>query len=128
MGVVFGGSLQYQSALQVSIDIKPGSNPNSINLGSGGAVPVAILSTASFDATTIVPASVTLASAPVKLKGKGAPMASIADVNGDGLPDLIVHVSTEALQLSSTDNSAVLEGQTADGTQVSGTDQVRIVP
>ena len=36
----------------VAIDIKPGSYPNSINLKSNGKVPVAILSSPTFDATT----------------------------------------------------------------------------
>lgn len=127
-GVVFGGSLSFQSAIQVSIDIKPGTFPNSINLGSGGTVPVAILSTSTFDATSVDPGTVTLASAPVQLKGKGMPMASTEDVNADGLPDLVVHVSTEALQPSESDMSAVLAGQTLDGTPILGTDSVRVVP
>jgi hypothetical protein len=112
----------------VTIDIKPGSNPNSINLGSGGTVPVAILSTPGFDATTVNPTTVTLAGAQVQLKGKGTPMASSEDVNGDGLLDLVVHVSTEALQLSETDTEAILEGQTFSGTPVRGIDSARIVP
>ena len=112
----------------VPVDIKPGSHPNSINLGSGGTVPVAILSTRSFDATTVDPTTVTLASAPVQLKGKGTPMASLQDVNGDGLLDLVVHVSTDALQLNDTDAVAVLEGQTFAGAPIKGRDTVRVVP
>ena len=110
------------------IDIKPGSFPNSINLGSQGNVPVAIFSSPSFDATTIDPSTVTLASAPVKLKGKGNPMASSEDVNGDGLLDLIVHVDTSTLALTDTSVDAVLEAQTTSGQIVIGTDSVRIVP
>ena len=117
-----------QSAvIRVTIDIKPGSFPNSINLGSGGTVPVAILSTATFNATTVDPLSVTLASAPVRLKGKGTPMASSQDVNGDGRLDLVVHVDTTALELSETDTVAVLEGRTFDGKAIRGTDSVRVV-
>ena len=115
-------------AIQVQIDIKPGSFPNSINLGSGGTVPVAIFSTTDFDATTVDPTTVTLASAPVQLKGKGTPMVSFADINDDGLLDLVVHVSTEALQLNETDTEATLEGKTFNGTAIQGTDSVRIVP
>ncbi len=111
----------------VQIDIKPGSYPNSINLGSGGVVPVAILSTPTFDAATVDPLSLTLASAPVQLRGNGTPQASLEDVNGDGLPDLVVQVVTEALQLSDTDTEAVLEGMAA-GTPIRGVDTVRIVP
>lgn len=112
----------------VTIDIKPGSHPNSINLGSHGTVPVAILSTADFDATTVDPLSVTLANAHVKLKGKGTPMASSQDVNGDGRLDLVVHVETEALELSPTSKKAILDGKTFSGMVIRGLDSVRVVP
>lgn len=116
------------AGIDVAIDIKPGSFPNSINLGSGGAVPLAILSTAGFDAGTVDPLTIALAGASVKLRGKGTPMASLEDVNGDGLLDLVVHVETESLQLSEGDTQATLDAQTFDGTAIRGTDSVRIVP
>jgi N-acetylneuraminic acid mutarotase len=116
------------TTITVTIDIKPGSFPNSINLGSNGTVPVAIFSTATFDAMAVDPLTVTLAGAQVKLKGKGTPQASFEDINGDGLLDLVVHVSTEALQLSEGDTEAVLEGRTFGGTLIRGVDSVRIVP
>lgn len=119
--------LKIVDALDVAIDIKPGSFPNSINLGSNGTVAVAILSTVAFDATTVDPLTVTLASAPVKLKGKGMPMASTADINLDGRLDLVVHVSTDALQLSNQDTTADLEGETFSGLVIRGSDSVRIV-
>lgn len=109
------------------IDIKPGSYPNSINLGSKGNVPVAIFSTTDFDATTVDPRSVTLGGASVKLKGKDTPMASFEDVNGDGLDDIIVHVETTGFELSLGDTVAVLEGFTFDGTPIRGEDTIRIV-
>ncbi|MGH7267665.1 MAG: hypothetical protein ACREMB_22840 [Candidatus Rokuibacteriota bacterium] len=114
--------------LIVTIDIKPGSFPNSINLGSNGNVPVAVLSTATFDARTVDPTTVTLAGAGVALKGKGRPQAAVEDVNGDGRPDLVVHVDTSALQLSGTDTEAVLNGKTFGGQAIQGRDFVRIVP
>lgn len=112
----------------VQIDIKPGSFPNSINVGSGGTIPVAILSTPTFDATTVDPSTVTLESAAVHMKGNGSPQSAAEDVNGDGLPDLVVHISTEALQLSETDTQAMLTGQTYDGVPIIGYDSVRVVP
>jgi len=114
--------------IPVQIDIKPGSFPNSINLGSQGAVPVAILSTPTFDAREVDPLSITLASAAVALKGKGTPMASFQHVNQDGLLDLVVHVDTQALQLTVGDTVAILEGQTFDGRRIRGSDTVRVVP
>jgi len=39
----------------VIIDIKPGTDPNDINRGSNGVVTLAILGSASFDASTIDP-------------------------------------------------------------------------
>ncbi len=117
------------SDIAVSIDIKPGSDPNSINLGSNGTVPVAILSSDTFDATTVNPSTITLAGATVALKGKAeTPMASSQDVNGDGLLDLVVHVTTDALVLTDGDTIAILVGTTYDGWNIIGQDTVRIVP
>jgi hypothetical protein len=110
-----------------TIDIKPGSYPNAINLGSNGGVAVAIFSTPTFDATTIDPLSVTLASAPIQLKGNGTAMYSIQDVNNDGLLDMLVHVSTQALQLTTNNQIANLEGYTTDQTEVTGSDTVRVI-
>jgi hypothetical protein len=112
----------------VNIDIKPGSDPNSINLGSNGNVPVAILSTADFDATTVNPATVTLADAQVNVKGNGTLLADQEDVNGDGLTDLVVHITTAGMGLTDGDTEAVLTGETFDGQAIRGSDWVRVVP
>jgi len=119
--------LAYSPVRIVSIDIKPGSYPNSINLGSQGNVTVAIFSTSDFDATSVDPTTVTLEGASVKLKGKGTAMSSFEDVDGDGLLDIVVHVDTSSLLLSSGDTEAILEGETFDGVRIRGTDSVRIV-
>jgi len=123
-----GNTELIQEIQTLLVDIKPGGFPNSINLGSKGTVPVAILSTATFDATTLDPQTLTLAGAPVKVKPNGTLMASFEDVNRDGRLDLVIHVSTTALQLNSTAIEAVLQGQTFSGTHVLGVDSVRIVP
>jgi hypothetical protein len=113
----------------VSIDIRPGTFPNAINLGSNGKVPVAILSTPAFNANTVDPLSVTLAGSAVALKGNGTPMASSEDVNSDGLADLVVHILVNALQLTNADTEAVLEGFTLDrARRIRGTDTIRVVP
>ena len=55
-------------------------------------------------------------------------MASLEDVNGDSLPDLVVQLSTEALELTAGDVEAVLTGTTYDGVTIEGADSVRVVP
>ena len=55
-------------------------------------------------------------------------MASSEDVDGDGILDLVVHVSTDALELTDGDSEAVLEGQTLDGILITGVDTIRVVP
>jgi streptogramin lyase len=114
--------------LAVAIDIKPGSSPNTINLGSNGVVPVAILSSETFDATAVNPTSVALAGASVRLRGNGTTMSSLHDVNDDGRLDLIVQINTTALQLTDGDTLATLTAQTFEGKLITGSDSVRVVP
>ena len=109
----------------VPVDIKPGDDSNLINLRSRGKTTVAILSTAALDASEIDPLTVTVAGAPVILKPNGTPMSSLEDINGDGLPDLVVHVSTAALQ-PNFDNECAVEGTTFGGQFVWGTDTIAL--
>jgi hypothetical protein len=132
---VSGAELQslYQAGsfgktIPVEIDIKPGDEPNSINLGSNGKVPVAILSSETFDATTMDVASITFAGAPVAPKKNGTYMASLEDVNGDARLDLVLHFSTQDLMLTSSSIQATLTGTTTMGRCTSATDSVNIVP
>lgn len=110
------------------MNIKPGSYPNSINLGSGVTVPVAIFGTPTFNVSQIDPSTITLANASVKFKGNGQPMANYQDINGDSITDVIVHVITETLQLTETDVQAELNGFLLDGRNVKGSDSIRVVP
>jgi hypothetical protein len=114
----------------VTIDIKPGSYPNRINLGSHGVIPVAILSSAGFDATQVDPDTVTLAGASVALRGKGNKyLAHEEDVNGDGLLDLVVLVETENLiPAKLQDGYACITGLTSDGMSFEACDEIEIVP
>ena len=112
----------------VTIDIKPGTFPNRINLRSNGTLPVAVLSTPTFDAAAVDPRTVTLADALVKLGGNGAPMASLQDVNEDGLLDLLVHIGIQGLEMSPGDTQAILKGKTFSGVTIQGVDSVELTP
>jgi hypothetical protein len=114
--------------LSVAIDIKPGAVPNTINLGSRGVLPVAVLSTSTFDAATVDATTVTVANAGPRLRDNGQPMSSLEDVNADGRLDMVVHVETRDLQLTSDSSEAVLRGKTETGMPIVGRDAVRIRP
>jgi hypothetical protein len=115
--------------VDVDIDIKPGSDRNPINPGSKGLVPVAILSSPEFDATTVDPTTVELAGAPVAVRGKGKLMAHEEDVNGDSLADLVVQVETQDLDLGDGGTvELMLTGTTFGGEDIVGFDEVVIVP
>jgi hypothetical protein len=124
------GAFECSGVIEVAIDIKPGSWPNAINLGSQGLIPVAILSSDTFDATTVRPETVVLAGAGVAIKGKGDKyMAGQEDVNEDGLLDLVVHVETHNFDPGMfQDGFAILIGDTADGKLIGGRDEIVIVP
>jgi hypothetical protein len=116
--------------LEVDIDIKPGSSPNSINLGSQGVIPVAILSSEGFDATTVDASTVELAGAGVAVRGKGNDaMAHAEDVDGDGRDDLVLKIVTENLDPERFQGGfAFLIGKTFDGVEIEGIDEIAIVP
>ena len=114
----------------MEIDIKPGSDPNSINLGAAGVIPVAILSSETFDATTVDPDTVSLAGAKVKMVGRSNRfMCHQEDVNADGRLDLLCQVENLTQFLTEEGQTiAVLEATTLDGLPIRGEDTVNIVP
>ena len=107
--------------VEVTIDIKPGSDPNSINLKSKGVVPVAVLTTDAFDASSVDPDTVEFADAqPVRW--------TLEDVDGDGDVDLLFHFKTQELNLTGDSTEATLTGSTYAGQAIQDTDTVNIVP
>ncbi len=115
------------TVVPVSIDIKPGSNPNTIKLGSKGTIPVAILSTADFNA----PAEVDRSSLTFGPTGDEASLAfcgtTLKDVNADGRLDLVCHFTTRLTGFQIGDTQGILKGETVGGTDLEGSDAVRIV-
>ena len=107
--------------IELEIDIKPGSVQNNINLKSMGVVPVAVLTTDNFDAATIDPATVEFAGAvPKRWK--------LMDVDCDGHDDMMFLFKTRELELNQDSTEATLTVQSLTREEVSGTDEVQIVP
>ena len=117
--------ITYQIAAGVDIDVKPGDDLNYINPKSQGKTPIAILSTASFDAGSVDPTTISVAGASVSLRRNGTTASSLEDVNGDGLLDLVVHVNTPDLQLTDP-NQVLLECYTNSGEYLWGTDEITL--
>lgn len=125
--------------IPVSIDIKPGSFPNSINLNSQGATPVAILGSSEFDVNDVDIDTITIGTAGIKTVGKhDKQLCDIADVSGDfsvdpageadGFTDLICHFITISIIPEEGGTTAVLKGSLIDGSPIQGVDLVNVVP
>ena len=116
--------------IAVDIDIKPGSDPNSINCNNENAViTVAILTTDDFDATTVDHTTVTFegASETHVNKKTGDPRRHEEDVDGDGDTDLVFHFRLGDTDLGCDATEGILTGETFDGVPINGTDAVRMI-
>lgn len=125
-----GLHFQRQFVVRVTVDVKPGSDLNPLNPASKGVVPVAVLSTDTFDATAIDSSSVRFG---VTGTEAAAAQTQVEDVDGDGRLDLVFQFPTNALGIpaASPAGSVVtlkLTGKTSDGQAIEGQDGVRITP
>jgi hypothetical protein len=112
------------AARTVVADIKPASTENIIN-PKESVIPVAILSTDDFDATTVDPMTVRFGpDAAAEIHGRG----HLSDVNDDGGVDLILHFATAAAGIVAGSDSTSLSGKTFDGVAIEGQDAIVTVP
>jgi hypothetical protein len=120
------------AALEVEIDIKPGSDPNCFNNDGHGVIPVAILGSADFDVTQVDAGTVKLEGLDVAARGKAEKLlAHVEDVNGDGFDDLVLNIEDTDGTFSSGSGTATLTGNLLTafgGTPIQGTDAICVVP
>lgn len=127
-----GGGTSYTISLtgarfcnqQVTIDVKPGSSTNPINLKSKGVIPVAVLTTPDFDAATIDPFTACLGAACSEAHGQ----THLEDVDGDGDLDAVLHFDTQATGIQPGDTEVCLTANAANGETITGCDTITITP
>jgi hypothetical protein len=110
------------TATTITIDIKPGSDENPINPASQGNVPVAILTTEDFDASTVDVSTIQF--------GPGAAQPvhfALEDVDGDTDWDLVLQFKTQDTGIICSDTDVTLTGETIEGVSFTGTDSIRTV-
>lgn len=128
---IYRATYRIYGVIEVDIDIKPGSFPNSINPNSKGVIAVAILGS---DILNVRDVDVTTlkfgpdeASPAHDLTDSVVYEEHIQDVDGDQIEDLVSHYRTQDTGIVPGDTSATLTGQTTGGIPISGTDSVRTV-
>jgi hypothetical protein len=114
--------------VQATLDIKPGSTTNPINLKTEGVITVALLSEPGFDATSIEPGTVCFGDAEAAdqrdctERHRGG---HVQDVNADGRPDLVLHYETRETGIDPQDATACATGRTSAGVLVEDCDAIR---
>lgn len=121
--LVLGSGLVAAQARPVQISVKPGDSPTTIERGRDGMIPVAVLSTAEFDAATIDPT--TLRVGPTGTEA--VPVRSmLSDVNTDERPDLMLLVRLRDLQVTCDVKAIWVKGETRAGVEIEGSEAVTV--
>ena len=106
--------------MTVSIDLRPDDPPPTLVAPrSQGMLPVGILTTTSFDATTI-------AVATIRLGPKGAAPVRVnrADIDRDGDTDLQLFFAVQELGVTCGDKTLVLRARTTGGQEIEGSEPI----
>jgi hypothetical protein len=108
----------------VEIDIRPGASNNRIDPRSNGKIRVAILTSDTFDATEVDPATARFG----RTGGEAAPIHfALRDVDRDGNTDIVLRFRIRQTGIACGDTSASLTARTFDGRAITGSDSIHTV-
>lgn len=117
--------------IPVNILIKaPAAPPAPMNPGDRGTVPVAILGSGTFDASTVDASSLLLGPGDASVfspGNSGGSQSNLEDVNGDGFPDMVVHFRNQQIGYQCGSMSLLLTGKTTTGTPIRGSETIQTV-
>jgi len=114
----------FSARTEIDVDIKPGERPNTINPRNRGVIPVAIVTTAEFDATTVDVTTLRFGTTG----NEASPVHIVLDdVNGDGKVDLVLHFRTQQTAIECEASMALLKGSTITGQVLGGRDALATV-
>lgn len=107
--------------VRVTIDVKPGDEPTTVEPNREGMLPVIVFSSATFDASTLDRTSITLGPTGTE----ATPVRSmVEDTNKDGRQDVVVLVRVQDLALKCGDTVIQLKASTAAGVAVEGSEKI----
>jgi len=106
--------------IPVAIDVRPRTRFNWIVPWLPWPLPVAILSSETFDATRVDPSTVRFG------PGDASPLSRtfVRDTNRDGRDDLVLRFLMHEVGISCSDRTVTLSGETEDGARFRGEDRV----
>ena len=112
-----------QQAMRVSIDVKPGDTPTTIEPGRQGMIPIAILSTAQFDASTVDASTIRIGPT-----GTEATIfrSNMDDVDRDGKIDMLLLVRVQEMAIKCGNTTIILKAKTKAGRQIEGSEVVKL--
>jgi hypothetical protein len=109
-------------AMAVDIDVRPGSEKNPIQLRSRGVVPVVLYGDEGFDVENVDAESLAFGPGGAEPAHRGTP--HFADIDADGIMDMLIHHSVAQTGIAVGDVEACLTGETVDGQVFEGCDLV----
>jgi len=123
-------SADLEAVINVKVDIKPGSDKNSVKPGSNGVIPVAVLTTqvangeeVDFDASTVDDQTAIFGPSGASIAHRNG---HLEDVDGDGDLDLMLHFRTNETGITCETEEGRISGETLDGQMFTGADSIDV--